>query len=77
MGLCEACLSACSVMLLLGAAVRWNLAVPAVILDAAQSLPSHLSKACALAGGDTPSEGLAQGATLGDREAQTGNICTY
>ena len=46
-----------------------------MILGAVQSLPSHLSKACAVAGGDT-SEGLAQGARLGDGEAQTGDDCT-
>ena len=73
MGLCEASLSVLSVMLLLGAAVRCNLAVPAVILGALQSPPSPLSEACAVAGGDRSYEG----ATLDGGEAQTGNDSTY
>lgn len=37
-------------MILLGAAVGCNLAVPAVILGGAQCLSSHLSKTCVVAG---------------------------
>ena len=57
-------------------AVGCNLAVPAFV-GAVQGLPSHLSKACVPAGGDTLSKGLAQHAIPGNGEAQTGNICTY
>ena len=55
-----------------GAAVGCNLAVPAVLLSAVQSLPSQLSMACAVAEMGAP-EGVAQGATLGEGEAQTGD----
>ena len=43
-----------------------------MILSAVQSLPSQLSMACAVAEMGAP-EGVAQGATLGEGEAQTGD----
>ena len=64
------------VILLFDGVVGRKLSVPAVILGAAQSLPSHLSKACAVAGTEASAEGLVQGAVLGEGEAQTGNDCT-
>ena len=73
----EAPLSACSVNILLSAADGCNLAVPAGIHGAVQSMPSHLSKARAVAGTEASSDGLAQGAILSDGEVQTGNACAY